>query len=125
METIMRTISSAPAAARGTLGHSRGSELAATLKRWWLACITWRLQQAAIAVLCSMGDRELGDIGLARCDIARAVRSEMAGERAFSRRPSAPRVGEPLDADRWRTRPAGRRSRCYQEPPLRPEIPIV
>jgi uncharacterized protein YjiS (DUF1127 family) len=87
METIMHTISSAPAAAQGTVGHSWGSELAATVKRWWLAYITWRLQQAAIAMLCSMSDRELRDIGLTRCDIARAVRSEMASERAFSRRP--------------------------------------
>jgi hypothetical protein len=33
--------------------------LAATLKRWWLAYITWRIEQAAIAQLCVMSDREL------------------------------------------------------------------
>ena len=81
----MSTISSAPAAAQGTAGHSWASGLAATLKRWWVAYITWRLEQAAIAVLYSMSDRELRDIGLTRCDIPRAVTSEMAGDRAFRR----------------------------------------
>jgi uncharacterized protein YjiS (DUF1127 family) len=37
--------------------------------------MTWRLEQAAIATLCSMSDRELRDIGLTRGDITRAVRS--------------------------------------------------
>lgn len=81
----MSTISSAPAAAHGTVGHAWASGLATTLKRWWVAYITWRLEQAAIGVLCSMSDRELRDIGLTRCDIPRAVTSEMAGDRVFRR----------------------------------------
>jgi uncharacterized protein YjiS (DUF1127 family) len=58
--------------------------LAATLKRWWLAYITWRIEQAAIAQLCVMSDRELKDIGLTRCEITPAVRREL-GDRLFGR----------------------------------------
>ena len=77
----MSTISSAPAAAQGTAGHSRAGGLAVTLKRWWVAYIIWRLEQGAIAVLCSMSDRELRDIGLTRGEITGAVRGQMAGDR--------------------------------------------
>jgi uncharacterized protein YjiS (DUF1127 family) len=84
METIMSTISSAGAAAQGTAGHTalhtalhfRASGLAATLKRWWVAYITWRIEQAAIALLWSMSDRELKDIGLTRSEITSAVSGE-------------------------------------------------
>lgn len=56
-----------------------------TLKRWWKAYMTWRIEQVAIAQLWSMSDRELKDIGLTRSEITGAVRGEAARDRAFSR----------------------------------------
>ncbi len=81
----MSTISSAQAAAQGAAGHSWASGLAATLKRWWLAYITWRIEQAAIARLRSMSDMALKDIGLNRSGITSAVRGEAARDRALKR----------------------------------------
>ena len=43
----MHTLSSAPAATHGTSGHRWTGRLAAALKRWWMAYITWRLEQVA------------------------------------------------------------------------------
>jgi uncharacterized protein YjiS (DUF1127 family) len=85
MEMIMSTIFRAPVAAQGTAGHSRAGGLTGALKHWWLTCITWRIEQAAIAELRSMSDLELKDIGLTRCDIAGAVRGKTARHPAFSR----------------------------------------
>jgi uncharacterized protein YjiS (DUF1127 family) len=89
METMMSTISSAPAAARGTAGHSASqpwsSGLSATLKRWWAAYTTRRAEQAAMTLLGSMSDRELKDMGLTRCDITGAVRGGLGRDRGFSR----------------------------------------
>jgi uncharacterized protein YjiS (DUF1127 family) len=85
MEMIMRTISSAPAAPHAIAGQSWARELLAVLKYWWVAYMTWRIQQAAIAELWSMSERELKDIGLTRSEIIGAVRGEAAPERAFSR----------------------------------------
>jgi uncharacterized protein YjiS (DUF1127 family) len=84
MEIIMSTIFSMRASAQGTAGQSRVSGLLAIAKRWWVAYITWRIKRAAIAQLCSMSDRELKDIGLARSDITCAMRGEAARDRAFS-----------------------------------------
>ncbi len=81
----MSTIFSAPAAARGIAGSSWASGLAATLERWWMAYLTRRLEQAAIAQLRLMSDRELKDMGLIHCDITGAVRGEASRDRAFSR----------------------------------------
>jgi uncharacterized protein YjiS (DUF1127 family) len=85
MEMIMSTISSASAAAQGRAGHVWASGLAATLKRWWVAYITWRIQRAASARLCSMSDLALKDIGLTRSEITRAVRGQLARDREVSR----------------------------------------
>ena len=65
-------------------GQSWVRELVATLERWWAAYMTWRIEQAAIAQLWSMNDRELKDIGLTRSEITSAVRGEAARDRAFS-----------------------------------------
>jgi uncharacterized protein YjiS (DUF1127 family) len=70
---IMSTISNAPAAAQGTTGHPWTGRLAAALKRWWVAFITWRLERAAINQLSSLSDRQLKDIGLDRSEIMGAV----------------------------------------------------
>lgn len=70
---------------RGTRRSQASSRLAATLKRWWLAYLTWRIEQEAITQLCSMSDRALKDIGLTRADITGAVRGEVPRDRAFRR----------------------------------------
>jgi uncharacterized protein YjiS (DUF1127 family) len=80
MEMTMSTMFTAPTAAQGIAEPWIG-RLAATLKQWWLAYIT---EQAAIAQLWVMSDRELKDIGLTRCEITRAVRREV-GDRLFGR----------------------------------------
>ena len=67
----MSTISS-KATHRGS-AYTIVQTLAGTLKRWWVTYITWRTGNIAIAQLKEMSDRELEDIGLTRCDIARAV----------------------------------------------------
>jgi uncharacterized protein YjiS (DUF1127 family) len=79
MDTIPGTLAAAQAAVR----HPSG--LVATLKRWWLAYVTWRIEQAAITQLCSMSDRALKDIGLTRADITGAVRGEVPRDRTFRR----------------------------------------
>lgn len=81
----MNTISSAPATAQGTTGHPWIGRLATALERWWVAYITWRLEQAAINQLWSMSDRQLKDIGLARSEITGAVKGEAGRDRAFRR----------------------------------------
>jgi uncharacterized protein YjiS (DUF1127 family) len=80
----MSTISSAPTATRGISEQSWTSRLTAALKRWWMAYITWRIEQAAIAQLWAMSDRELKDIGLTRSEVTRAVRLEVR-DRRFGR----------------------------------------
>jgi uncharacterized protein YjiS (DUF1127 family) len=86
METVMSTISSAPKAAQGMfVAHSGLVRLWATLTHWWVAYITWRIEQTAIAQLALLGDRELEDIGLTRSSITRAVRVEAARDRVFNR----------------------------------------
>jgi uncharacterized protein YjiS (DUF1127 family) len=82
---VMRTISSAPAALQGITGQSWPRWLVATLKRWWVAYMTWRIEQAAIAQLWSMSNRQLKDIGLTCSEITGAVRGEPARYRAFGR----------------------------------------
>jgi uncharacterized protein YjiS (DUF1127 family) len=81
----MRAISTAPTAPRGMAVQSWISSLVATLERWLVAYMTWRIEQAAIAQLWSMSDRELKDIGLTRSEIIGAVRGEAASDRGFGR----------------------------------------
>jgi uncharacterized protein YjiS (DUF1127 family) len=80
----MSMMFSAIAATQGTR-QSRIGGLLATLQRWWVAYINWRLEQAAIARLCSMSDRELRDIGVTRCEIPNAVMVRAEFDRAFRR----------------------------------------
>jgi uncharacterized protein YjiS (DUF1127 family) len=84
MEMIMSTTFSTPAPAQGIVGQSRVSGLVASLKRWWVAYLTRRIERAAIVQLSSMRDRELKDIGLARSEIPYAVMG-MAGDRPLRR----------------------------------------
>lgn len=84
MEMIMSTISSSPAP-QGITSQSLMGGVVASLKCWWMACRTWRIEQAAIDRLCSMSDRALKDIGLTRSGIPDAVKHEQAIDRAFTR----------------------------------------
>jgi|GEM_PF-3931570 len=65
--------------ARGNVGRVAAST-AATIRRWWGAYLNWRVQEAAIAHLKSMSDRELRDIGLTRVEIEAAVRRGSSGQ---------------------------------------------
>jgi uncharacterized protein YjiS (DUF1127 family) len=53
----------------------------ATVNGWWTAYLAWRGERTAITQLKSMSDRELRDIGLARSQIAAAVRGNIHRER--------------------------------------------
>jgi uncharacterized protein YjiS (DUF1127 family) len=48
-----------------------------TVRRGLKRFLRWRLEQAAIAQLSSMNDRELRDIGLQRSDIGFVVRGQL------------------------------------------------
>ena len=58
----------------GIAGQSWSRQLVATLKGRWASYQTRRAEQAAIAELWSMSDRELRDIGLTRSEITGAVK---------------------------------------------------
>ena len=81
----MSMMFSATTATQGISRQSRIGVLLATLQRWWVAYINWRLEQAAIARLCSMTDRELRDIGVTRSEIPRAVVIRAEFSRALRR----------------------------------------
>jgi len=83
MELAVSTISTNPASSEALAGNSW--TLAAVLKRWSMAYLSWRLEQAAIVQLGALSDCELKDIGLRRCEIEGAVRSEPKSERVFDR----------------------------------------
>jgi uncharacterized protein YjiS (DUF1127 family) len=83
MEMIMSTISNATAR-QSSAGSNIFGMLAAAPKRLLTALVTWRAQQAALAHLKSMSDRELKDIGLSRSQIECAVMGERARARVFS-----------------------------------------
>jgi uncharacterized protein YjiS (DUF1127 family) len=72
----MSTISSASTVVQGK-GHFWALGLAATLKGWWVAYMSWRTEQAAIAQLSALSDRALKDIGLTRSEITGAVRAQV------------------------------------------------
>jgi uncharacterized protein YjiS (DUF1127 family) len=84
MEIAMITISTTSVSSEALAGNSWIP--AAVLKRWWMAYLTWRLEQAAIAQLEALNDRELKDIGVRRCEIEGAVRREPKCEPVFNRR---------------------------------------
>jgi uncharacterized protein YjiS (DUF1127 family) len=59
--------------------------LAAILKNWWIAYLSWRTHQLAAAQLRSMSGRELKDIGLHRTQIDAALRGDVMQDRSLSR----------------------------------------
>jgi uncharacterized protein YjiS (DUF1127 family) len=81
LEMIMGTTISTLAAAQAAAARA---EIGAPLRGWWKAFLAWRIEQAAIAQLGMMNDRELKDIGLTRPQIIGAVRGDL-GHRSFYR----------------------------------------
>jgi uncharacterized protein YjiS (DUF1127 family) len=82
MEMIMNINA---AARQNGPGSSILGRLAAAPKRLLIAFINWRAEQAALARLQSMSDRELEDIGLSRSQIEGAVMGERVRDYVFSR----------------------------------------
>jgi uncharacterized protein YjiS (DUF1127 family) len=77
----MRTIFSLPTAASPIFTLSIIVRLLTVLERWWIAYMTWRFEQLAIAQLWSLSDPTLKDIGLTRTEITIAVRGEVTRDR--------------------------------------------
>lgn len=80
----MSTISRTAGLRQGTVSRLAWIA-AAALKRWCMAYMRWRMQQAVIAHLKSKSDRELRDIGLDRSQIEARVRGEFERSRALDR----------------------------------------
>jgi uncharacterized protein YjiS (DUF1127 family) len=70
---IMRTVPSGNAALQGIARQFWAKRVVPPFKRWLVAFWSWKAEQAAIARLHSMTDRELKDIGLTRSVITGAV----------------------------------------------------
>jgi uncharacterized protein YjiS (DUF1127 family) len=82
---IMGMISTAPVAAQTLRRRSLAREAGVALGRLWVAYMTWRIEQQAMAALAGMSDRELKDIGLTRTAIPAAVRGAIVRDRMISR----------------------------------------
>jgi uncharacterized protein YjiS (DUF1127 family) len=65
---------SAPMAAQSPTGQIWEWWPIAAIKRLCAACLSWRIERLAIAHLHALSDAQLEDIGLARSQIAIAVR---------------------------------------------------
>lgn len=70
----MSMISSAHEPAPGIAVPSWASRVRTALARWWIAYVSWRIEQGAITQLSQMSDHDLKDIGVNRSDILHAVR---------------------------------------------------
>jgi len=82
----MRTLSNTTIRLQSVATQPSGliARLQSKLQSWWVAFLNSRIQRAAILQLESLSDRELHDIGLRRCEIEGAVKSEP--NRPFIRR---------------------------------------
>jgi uncharacterized protein YjiS (DUF1127 family) len=74
MEMIMSMTFGTTAATPDLASPSWTSAVLATLKRAWVAYMTWRIERAAVDQLAAMSDRQLKDIGLTRSEIVAAAR---------------------------------------------------
>ena len=81
----MSSIPSAPTSVQKLFARSWMACVLANLDRWWMAYLTWRVEQAAIRQLAAMSDYTLEDIGITRGEIEHAVRGEISRERASPR----------------------------------------
>jgi uncharacterized protein YjiS (DUF1127 family) len=82
----MKATYNTPAGAQGMVGQCSpryrfAKRLATTFMRWGTAYLTWRIEQRAAALLWSMSDRDLRDIGLTRSELEGAVKDEAARDR--------------------------------------------
>ena len=82
----MNAVSTTPASSETFVGYPRIARLAAVLKRWWMAYLTWRLERTVITQLRALSDLELKDMGLSRCAIDDAVRRKPISEYVFNPR---------------------------------------
>ena len=73
----MSTTFGAPAAVGERL-RTQANGLVTTVKLWWVAYLTRRMERVAIMQLHTMSERELRDIGLTRCQIEQAVKGEFS-----------------------------------------------
>lgn len=69
----MRTVPSGNAVPKGIARQFWAKRVVPALRRWLVAYRNWKAEQAAVARLHSMTDRELKDIGLTRSVITGAV----------------------------------------------------
>jgi uncharacterized protein YjiS (DUF1127 family) len=76
MEMIMSAIFGTPAKQEGRT-HLWVSGLIATVRAWWMAYLTRRIERAATIQLRALSDRVLLDIGLTRPQIEEAVKGEL------------------------------------------------
>ena len=77
----MSTMTRVPATAPDIPGSSTIRWLGAALRHWWQARMERRLERLAVRQLHAMSDRELGDIGITRSQIAFVVRGDREGDR--------------------------------------------
>ncbi len=59
---------------------SIATTILAALKRCWVAYMTWRIEMAAAAMLRSMSEHDLADLGISRSAIEDAVKLRGQGE---------------------------------------------
>jgi uncharacterized protein YjiS (DUF1127 family) len=85
MTMIVRTGPDASSVARSLARRFWIHGIGVALRRWLAAFRTWKAQQAAIARLQSMSDRELKDIGVSRSEIGRAARDGAARRAVYHR----------------------------------------
>ena len=84
VEAIMSTIFDPATDLRG-LANTDAVWIGHFVRRCWQAFLRWRLEQAAIAELSTMSDRELRDIGLNRSEIGFAVKGVLTHSRGRAR----------------------------------------
>jgi uncharacterized protein YjiS (DUF1127 family) len=72
---IMSATFGAPAAV-GERRRAQAKCLVASVRLWWVAHLTRRMERVAMVQLQAMSDRELKGIGLTRSEIEQAVKGE-------------------------------------------------
>jgi uncharacterized protein YjiS (DUF1127 family) len=77
---IMSTLSN-PTVQPDVFPAALSRRVAATVRRWWMAYMKWRLDDMAVRQLHSMTDRELKDMGVSRAEIDIRVRADDSNPR--------------------------------------------
>ena len=71
--------------AHGFATRSWTARATSQLKRWWIAYLAYRKEQAALTLLSGMTDRELKDIGVTRSDLWASVSISAARQHPLGR----------------------------------------